>query len=278
MNDKLKPNYSGFFIPVAIIFGAALIIFGITKMLNSQSGYKRLIGDLNSKTFGNRWVAAYELSKYLSTKSIPEEDIPWVIENLSQVYEESIEPRTRNFIILALGSMRYPGVIETLNTAMRDDDDKVQFNAIVALSNLKRNQKIDYAEIEKKLKGRDLGLIQISMLTLATHGQVKSIDSIKPFIHNPEIGLKVTAATSLLSLNDLSGLSEIENLFGNKKDLDRFNPIELEQLQLNVLAAIEKMSIPEPRLIKLFRSVSNDNSNPSIAIKAKQALLRLENL
>src|SRR6476659_9731418 len=106
---------SGIAVPLAIVLVGALIIFGVTKMLSTGKNHRDLVEELNSKTFGNRWVAAYELSKFLASQKIPKEDMPWVIENLSQVYRETIDPRTRNFVVLALGSLNNPLSLPVLN-------------------------------------------------------------------------------------------------------------------------------------------------------------------
>lgn len=98
--------FSGIAVPIAIVLVGGLIIFGVTKMLSSGKNHRDLIDEMNSKTFGNRWVAAYELSKFLASSKIPKEDMPWVIENLSKVYRETVDSRTRNFVVLALGSLK----------------------------------------------------------------------------------------------------------------------------------------------------------------------------
>ena len=80
LKDEISNPSSGFMVPIAILIGGFLIIWGITKMLDGgTSGYKRLVEDLQSKTFGNRWVAAYDLSKYIAGNQIPKEDVAWLI-------------------------------------------------------------------------------------------------------------------------------------------------------------------------------------------------------
>ena len=106
-------NGSNFVIPLAIVLIGSLIIFGITKMLQNDRGYKDLVRDLHSKTFGNRWVAAFELSKVISSKSV-KEDIPWLIENLDDLYESAVDTRTKNFIIVALGSLGDENGVSTI--------------------------------------------------------------------------------------------------------------------------------------------------------------------
>ena len=94
---------SNFVIPFAIVLIGSVIVFGITKMFQNDRSHRDLVRELHSKTFGNRWVAAYELSKVISSKSIPSEDIPWLIENLEDLYEKAVDVRTKNFIIVAAG-------------------------------------------------------------------------------------------------------------------------------------------------------------------------------
>ena len=84
---KLLENkyISSFMVPLAIILVGALIIFGITKMLSTERTYRDLVREMQSKTFGNRWIAAYELSKLISTNRIPPSEHPWLVENLSDL-------------------------------------------------------------------------------------------------------------------------------------------------------------------------------------------------
>ena len=81
-----KKGYgSNFVIPFAIVLIGSLIIFGVTKMLTTDRGYKDLVRELHSKTFGNRWIAAFELSKVISANGVPEDEVPWLVENLEDL-------------------------------------------------------------------------------------------------------------------------------------------------------------------------------------------------
>jgi Sec-independent protein translocase protein TatA len=82
-------------VPIAIVLVGALIIFGITKMLSTERSYKDLVQEMQSKTFGNRWIAAYELSKQIISEQIPEEEKPWLVENLADIYKNTPDPRTK---------------------------------------------------------------------------------------------------------------------------------------------------------------------------------------
>ena len=83
-----NPFVGSLVVPIAIVLFGSLIIFGVTKMLSAERSYKDLVQEIQSKTFGNKWVAAYELSKQINSSQIPVEDYPWLIENLSLAYKK----------------------------------------------------------------------------------------------------------------------------------------------------------------------------------------------
>ena len=98
-----NPLASGVVVPIAVVLVGALVVFGVTKLLSSERSYKDLVREMHTKTFGNRWVAAFELSKLISSERIPAEDIPWLIENLSEIYNSAKDARTRQFTVVAAG-------------------------------------------------------------------------------------------------------------------------------------------------------------------------------
>ena len=103
-----NPVASGLVVPIAIVLVGALIVFGVTKLLSTERSYKDLVREMHTKTFGNRWVAAFELSKLISNSRIPKEEIPWLLENLTEIYDESQDPRTRQFTVVAAGALGSP--------------------------------------------------------------------------------------------------------------------------------------------------------------------------
>ena len=155
---------SGIAVPIAIVLVGALIIWGVTQMLSSGRNHKDLVNELHSKTFGNRWVAAYELSKYIASSSIPDSDIPWVVENLGEVYiKASNDPKTRNFVVMALGGIDSPLGIPYLVQAVDDSDREVSFHAIVALG------KITMSSEQKSEISWENGRLIVKLICILTH-------------------------------------------------------------------------------------------------------------
>jgi len=86
-------------VPIAVVLIGAAIIFGVTKLISTDRTHRDLIREMQNKTFGNRWIAAFELAKYLSSNKIENSEVPWIVENLSDIYKSSNDARTRDFVV-----------------------------------------------------------------------------------------------------------------------------------------------------------------------------------
>jgi HEAT repeat protein len=261
-------------VPIAIVLVGALIVFGVSKMLSSGKDHRDLVEELNSKTFGNRWVAAYELSKYLAASKIPEKDIPWVIDNLKSVYQQSVDARTRNFVVLALGSLNKTMALDLINQALRDVDPQVQFNAVVVLGNFPKGSEIDWDQIKKLLdESTDQGLKQALLLCIATHQHPKQIEWIHPYLSSSERMLRYSAAIALISTTSNENkmiLEEILNLSYDQRDPSELNGAQVESLKLNIIDQIERH--PDPKWTQLLKNIADKDTNIKINTKALQIL------
>ena len=270
---------SGIAVPIAIVLVGALIIFGVTKMLSSGKNHRDLIEEMNSKTFGNRWVAAYELSKFLASSKIPKEDMPWVIENLSKVYFESVDARTRNFVVLALGSLKNPLSLKVLNKALEDQDSQVKFNAVVSLGNMEKSSVIEWNKVEALLQqNEDQGLKQVALFTLASHLRPNVEQLALPLLNSNEKTLRYAAATVLIHYKNKEALSVIQEIAGLKYDntaQGELNGSQVESLKINLLENIEKSKWGE--LTGLVESLNANDTNVRVQTKAKQVLNLLKN-
>lgn len=270
---------SGIAVPIAIVLIGGLIIFGVTKMLSSGKNHRDLIEEMNSKTFGNRWVAAYELSKFLAASKIPKEDMPWVIENLSRVYFESVDGRTRNFVVLALGSLKNPLALPVLNKALEDQDPQVKFNALVSLGNMEMGTPIEWTKVEALFQqNEDVGLKQVALLTMATHQQPKAEEFALSLINSQEKTLRYAAATVLIHYKRAEALPVIEEIAQLKYDNvtpGELNGAQVEGYKTNLLDNIEKSKWNE--LAGLVEKLESNDPNVRVQTKARQALKVLKN-
>jgi HEAT repeat protein len=274
-----KSPLSGITVPILIVLVGALIVFGVTKMLSTGKDHRDLVDELNSKTFGNRWVAAYELSKFLAAKKIPQEDIPWVIENLSRVYFESVDNRTRNFVVLALGSMGNPLALPVLNRALEDQDPQVQFNAVTSIGNMSTTENIEWTKIEA-LVGQELdpGLRQVSLLAMAAHNRPNIEEKALPLLQSSEKNLRHAAAIVLISRKRTEAIPVLEEIFNLRYDIAQageLNGAQVEGLKMNALENIEKSNWNA--LVQMVEKVEANDTNIKVSTKAKQVLKVLKN-
>lgn len=270
---------SGIAVPIAIVLIGGLIIFGVTKMLSSGKNHRDLVEELNSKTFGNRWVAAYELSKFLAGQKIPKEDMPWVIENLSKVYFETVDARTRNFVVMALGSLHDKQCLPVLNKALEDQDGQVKFNAVVSLGNMESSEGVDLEKVEALYQqNQDLGLKQVSLLTLASLKSPKAESFALESLQSSEKTMRYSAATVLIHYKRkeiFPVLEEIAALGYDTAQAGELNGAQVEGLKTNILENIEKSAWNE--LSGYVEKLEKNDSNIRVQTKAKQALKVLKN-
>jgi hypothetical protein len=282
MSDKKlldKSPVSGIAVPIAIVLVGALIIFGVTKMLASGKDHRDLVEELNSKTFGNRWVAAYELSKYLASSRIPKEDVPWVAENLAQTYRQSVDPRTRNFVVLALGTLNDPHSHALLNDALGDEDAQVRFNAVVGLGNLPVGAPIAWDKLEALLASTDdNGLKQALLLTIASHRRSNGKELLTPYLVSQEKMLRYSAAMGLIYYpgNEMEPmLREVMALGYENRTPGELNGAQVEMLKLNILTHIAKTGATQ--LLPLVGDASSSDSNIKVSTKAREVANLLKN-
>lgn len=272
-----NPFVGSLVVPIAIVLVGALIIFGVTKMLSAERSYKDLVNEIQSKTFGNKWVAAYELSKQINSSQIPAEDYPWLIENLSVAYKDSVDPRTRGFIIAALGALRTELALPTMQVALKDTDLDVKFHAIVSIANMPKGITFDWAPTLEMLKSTEAILRQASALALATHQVPEAQEGIRPLLRDDNLTVKYAAATALIAYKDENAVPVLQEILAIKypADTERVQPPALDgkqitDLKLSVLVTLEKHNWKI--LNNTILEVAENDPNISVATKAKEVL------
>tara|TARA_B100000925_G_scaffold59796_2_gene39985 strand:+ start:8474 stop:9337 length:864 start_codon:yes stop_codon:yes gene_type:complete len=265
-------NGSNFVIPFAIVIIGSLIIFGITKMLQNDRGYKDLVRDLHSKTFGNRWVAAFELSKVISSKKVKEEDVPWLVENLNDLYESAVDSRTKNFIIVALGSLGDKSGVPTIQKGLSEPDPATKFHAVVALGSIENSEYINFSLLEPLLGSTDEGLKQATILALSTHRYEGSKGKIIKLLSDPSISVRYAAATGLIYFKAPECLGVVRELLkiDSTNPNPRFSSDKIYALKINVLNALSNSGWTE--LDTYLEQIVDSEKNLKIVSAIKELL------
>lgn len=272
-----NPFVGSLVVPIAIVLVGALIIFGVTNMLSTDQSYKDLVREMQSKKFGNRWIAAYELSKLISTDNIPAEDVPWLVGELKSLYSSSQDPRTKEFIIVAAGALRTQEVIPLLISGLDETDGKIKFHSIVALGNMPKSITIVWDKVLPFIQSEDQTIKIATILATATHRVAEAQPLIKQNLASKTKSIKYTAATALIHFKDeaaISTLDEIMSLSGGDAK-QKFDLNQIKQLKLNVIYGYERENWNALRPI--IEKIAQDKGDVEIMTKARNVLNKLKN-
>lgn len=273
-----NPLISSMVVPVAIILVGSLIVFGVTKMLSTDRSYRDLIREMHSKTFGNRWVAAFELSKQIASSNIPEEDLGWLVDEMDQLYNNATDPRTRNFIVVAAGALKSDKGLPLIKKGLSDTDSNVKFHAITSLGNMQTLENFDWSLLYPSLSVEDVGIQHAAILTLAKHNAPKAQELITPKLNSPEASIRYAAATALVkykSTDALSVVNEILLLDSEPKPNEKFTLSQVENLKMNIIRAVKKNKWDAVR--QTITSLVESEKNLKVRTKAKELLILLNN-
>lgn len=274
-----NPLASSVVVPIAVVLVGALVVFGVTKLLSSERSYKDLVREMHTKTLGNRWVAAFELSKLISSSQIPKEDIPWLITNLKEIYGDAKDPRTRQFAVVAAGALRNKTSAELLAQALNDEDEKVRFHAIVALGNMPRETEFSaWPAVIAYLDSKDIGVIQAAALTLATHRVPQAKERLVGFLTHENRIMRYTAASGLANYKEekaVPTLKEILFLEPKGESGASLQAGQVEALKLSLLSSLERNQWPI--LNQELSIVAKQDKSLKVAARAGEVLNLLKN-
>ena len=278
-----NPFVGSLVVPIAIVLVGALIIFGVTEMLNSEKNYRDLVQELQSKTFGNKWIAAYELSKKIATSQIPAEDIPYVVKVLGETYQESQQdPRTRDFAIVALGVLKSEVGLPFIYTVLNDVEANVRYHAIVALANMPKEMSIDWTKVLPFLKNDDPGMKQVAILALSTHKVAQAAPEILGLLTDSNHLVKYTAATGLINFQSPEAVEVLKEILAlrepevaNKTNSVGLDGQQVANLKIAVLGALQTNDWKV--LNDSLEKFSEAEQNQQIALRMKEAVNKLKN-
>lgn len=273
-----NPLASGIVVPIAVVLVGALVVFGVTKLLSSERSYKDLVREMHTKTLGNRWVAAFELSKLISSSQIPQEDIPWLITNLNEIYSNAKDPRTRQFTVVAAGALRNKTAAQLLSRAINDEEEKVRFHALVALGNMPKGSEFsNWPAVVAYLDNKDLGFVQAAALTLATHNVPEAQKPLEGLLSHPNRMLRYTVASGLANFKSekaVGVLKEILFLKPSGTATSSLQPAQVDALKLSLMNSLERNEWSV--LNKELKVVAKQDKSLKVSSRAEQLLKKLK--
>jgi hypothetical protein len=292
-NDPRENWWSEWSMPILIFCGVAILFFGLTRLISKSGDYKSLVEELDSKTFGNKWVAAYELSRYVNSSHIPVEDIPWLAEQLARIYQsQQQDPRTRNFIIVTLSAIGSEQSLSLFSKALNDTDPQIQFSTLVALGKFAdkfgKSPAFPWESIRNLMhQSNDKGVKQVAMIAVAQSRIIEEASYFENLLSNSELsGMeRLHVALALAYYNNPKGISLIEDFWRleTRAELIKkwgLDANQFQQLQLNFLSAINKLReqnlVIHQYFIDLLIRLENLESDNLVKTKVQELLIMLK--
>lgn len=295
LKDKIKAEspFSGIAIPILIVVLSVVLVAGITRMLTSDKGYITLVEELRDKTFGNRWVAAFELSKYLASSQIPKEDIPWLEQQLFDIYQQSAnDPRTRNFLILAASSLKGEKSLSLISQALDDTAPEIIFAAVSTLPNFQNiPAEFNWKRVLEIAEGKILvdETLQHTALVVLTHfSRTEVIPVLRSNLESSQSkNIRDVSAIALMHFNLWDGFERIKSLLEAPYEASSAQggqainqSLNIEANKLNIIQATKllvegNIAIPE-QFLEVLKNIEKNDGNIQVRTRAKETLLMLK--
>ena len=164
---------SSIVMPAVLALVGGLVVYFISQILTDKRDHRYLMREVRTRTFGNRWISAYELSKYLLNNRIPESERPWVMENLIEIYtkaKKGSDLRLQKFSLVALGTFKEATIVSTVSDAVFSNKPELMFHGLRILGNMTPGITFSWQKFLSNIHTlKDPGLVQLAIFTLVHH-------------------------------------------------------------------------------------------------------------
>lgn len=264
-----------FIVPSLIV----LLCVGIFVMFGLLTSERRTAGDLLQEVRvgrgGDRWQAAFELSRVIATEPASGGDGRLVADIVTALNEEGRDdPRVRRYLIIALEHLRNPAAGPALIGALKDPDVDVRLQAARALAVIASVPGAAPALIEL-LDDESADVRKVAVYALGQTRDRAAIPALQARLEDPLEDIRWNAALALAVLGDGSGTQVIGQMI-DRGHLDRVEGITEEQKVSAIINGLQAVYLlRDPAFVPRVRELSE--SDPSlkvreVAIKTLEAL------
>jgi len=192
-------------LPVTIV-GVSVGIFLLFGMLaDTHKGAKDYLYELQSGSEHQRWQAAFELSRYLSSQDFEDEDAYFekeLLRILKTAGRDEVQLRT--YLIIALAQIGSDMSLDTLIAfADKGEGSETQIYAIWALGRIGSPKAAD--TILKKINSDDAGIRKTAAFSLGFVGNKSHVKVLKKLLDDSVQDVRWNAALGLAQLGSSSG-------------------------------------------------------------------------
>lgn len=257
---------------IVLLCVGVFLMFGLLS--NEQKSARDFLQEVRTRSGGDRWQAAFELSRVLSRQKGTAD--PQLVADVIAVMktEGGTDPKVRKYLLIALeylGSREAgPAIIESLE----DPDADVRLHAARALASL---QSVPGAAgpLAKLLADEDAAIRKVAIYALGQTRDPAAIPALLPGLSDPSVEIRWNSALALAVLGDRTGLPILTQMI-DRAHLDSITGITEDQKTSAVINGVQGIYLLRdtasiPRLKEL------SEKDPSLQVR-EVALKTLEAL
>lgn len=274
LNPKRKLFFGLFIFPLVIAVGMAVLLCGVVLLTTENDTPQTLISAIKSGSPSRRWQKAFELSNELNRPDIAKKIDPAILNEIIFILKDkqNFDPKTRNYMAIALGRFNIPVVVQTLKEALSDPSEDVRLSALWSLGTLQARECAD--EVKKFLEADRSEFRKIAAYVLGAMGDASAIPSIQKLLNDPSHDVRWNAALALARLGNDGG----QDILLQMLDPALFSGLGMKESEIEIVRinAIKGLAlIQKPESIKILQSLSRQDNNLKIRQAAMDALSKI---
>jgi len=265
-----------FFVVPSLIVLLCVGVFLMFGLLSSEKKSAReFLQEVRTSRGGDRWQAAFELSRALSTQKGADADPRLVADVLDVMRNEAKEdPKVRKYLLIALEYLGDKEAGPVIIDSLEDPDADVRLHAARALASL---QSVPGAAgpLIKLLADDDAGIRKVAIFALGQTRDRAAVPALLPLLADPSEEIRWNSALALAVLEDPSGLGVLTQMI-DRSHLDSIPGITEDQKTSAMINGIQGIYLLKDRSsIPRLRDLSE--KDPSLKVR-ELALKTLEAL
>ena len=199
-----------FFVVPVIIVALCVGIFVLFGLITKDPRTARDLLEEVKAGKGDRWQAAFELSKFISANGSQKD--PQLARDLTIAFQSARndDPRVREYLALALGRLRTPLAVAPLIEALNDTNPEVRLYSAWALG-----ESGDRAGVEpliQLVETSDISLRKMVVFSLGMLQDPRAVPYLKAALNDRHPDICWNTALALARLQDASGLDILHKM------------------------------------------------------------------
>jgi len=231
-----------FFVVPVVIVALCVGIFILFGLITGDARTARdYLEEVRAGKGNRRWQAAFELSKYLNQKGSQNKE-PRLARDISSAFRNAKDddPRVRQYLALAMGSLRDGVAVEPLLESFDDISPEVRLFSVWALGEIRDARAVE--PLLKIVETQDHDLRKMTIYSLGLLQDARALPALHAALNDNHQDVRWNAALALARFQDASG-TEILHQMLDRKSLDSSSEINEQQKSEAIINATRAVAL-----------------------------------